>query len=399
MTSGHNDGPALRGKPSRVQGGQEVAEGVACRARTGGRRTQDRRSPARQRIREPPPTSARTTVPTASKPVRRRFSADRRRPLRRPGRRRSPRSAPRDSASIPVAPVPANRSRTRRPATRRPEAGEQPLAGRVGHRPRAGGHRAEPDPLGGPAMTRTAASLAIDGAPRYEWNSQSIEPLRTGHRSSASSSGWPSSSGSSSISANARARARRTRSSVLGQPGELQVGHPRLPDVEQRALAPQAQILVGELEPVGRARPSRPAAPGPRRSSAFALVEQDAVRRDARPGRSGRGAGAAARGRSARRSRRASRSRSARRRRPRSPSSRSARRRRPRGTAPCARPSPPGASARAAASTVEVGEDLGREALGLGLGGPHLRAVALVDRGAHHERLAAGARPRRAPAS
>src|SRR6476659_6549343 len=29
MTSGHNDGPALRGKPSRVQGGQEVAESVA----------------------------------------------------------------------------------------------------------------------------------------------------------------------------------------------------------------------------------------------------------------------------------------------------------------------------------------------------------------------------------
>ena len=40
---------------------------------------------------------------------------------------------------------------------------------------------------------------------------------------------------------------------VLGQARELQVGHPRLLRVEQRALAAEPQVLVGELEPVGGA--------------------------------------------------------------------------------------------------------------------------------------------------
>ena len=40
---------------------------------------------------------------------------------------------------------------------------------------------------------------------------------------------------------------------VLGQSRELQVGHPRLLRVEEGALASQAEILVGQLEPVGGA--------------------------------------------------------------------------------------------------------------------------------------------------
>ena len=39
---------------------------------------------------------------------------------------------------------------------------------------------------------------------------------------------------------------------------------------------------------------------------------------------------------------------------------------------------------------LELGEDVGAQALGLRLGGPHLGPVALVDRGAHDERLVAG---------
>src|SRR5436190_1207332 len=35
---------------------------------------------------------------------------------------------------------------------------------------------------------------------------------------------------------------------VLGQAGELQIGHARLPGVEQRALTAESQVLVGELE-------------------------------------------------------------------------------------------------------------------------------------------------------
>src|SRR4029079_4302448 len=39
---------------------------------------------------------------------------------------------------------------------------------------------------------------------------------------------------------------------VLAQPGEPQVGEPRLPRAEQLALATDLEIALGELESVGR---------------------------------------------------------------------------------------------------------------------------------------------------
>src|SRR5207237_6968336 len=64
---------------------------------------------------------------------------------------------------------------------------------------------------------------------------------------------------------------------VFREPRELQVRHPGLPDVKERPLSAQTEVLVGEREPVGRAR--HRGEPRPRLGLLLvALVEQDAER-------------------------------------------------------------------------------------------------------------------------
>ena len=207
-------------------------------------------------------------------------------------------------------------------------------------------------------------------------------------RSSSRSSGWRSSAGSRSIVANARSLALADQRHVLGQPRQPQVWHTRLLRVEQCALSAQAQVLVGEIEPVGGADHRVDASPR------LLVLLVGFVEQDARAGMFA-----------------------------------------PADTPPelvqLREPEPfrvldehhggvrhvdpdldhRGGDQQVGSSRAEalhdlvlvlrthptvqeldaqVGEHLGRETVGLGLGGLHLRPVAFVDRGTHDEGLPAG---------
>ena len=130
---------------------------------------------------------------------------------------------------------------------------------------------------------------------------------------------------------------------LLGQLGDGEPGQAVLARPQHLALAAQAEVDLGELEPVALAGDGGEAAP---RQAARLIGEQQAVARSARRVRPVPAAGGAGRSRSARRPRSPSPMRSAHRSRPRSRSWRRGRRPRPRRTPPSPAPSRPSASGR-----------------------------------------------------
>ena len=136
------------------------------------------------------------------------------------------------------------------PLDRRPEAREEALAGHVGHRPGTRRDRRRAGPLGGPGDDPHAPSLP--GGSRGSGLEQPLDrPLETAPEH-LEQRGVPSRPGSASMSAKARARARCTSSMSSASRASFRSGMPDWLDVEQRPLAPQPEILVGQLEPVGR---------------------------------------------------------------------------------------------------------------------------------------------------
>ena len=194
----------------------------------------------------PAPTSRRTTCARSDSFDRSRFS----RIVRTASAEESTntaRSAPRERASMPTAPVPANRSRTAAPATAAPQRGEQALASPVGQGPGPVGHRRQPDaarrPGDDPHPPRAAISCGT---------ATRAPPRRSCRGAADSSSGWSASSSSCVDHREGAGAGPLHERRVVGQARQLQVGHARLLDVEQRSLAAQPEVLVGELESVVR---------------------------------------------------------------------------------------------------------------------------------------------------
>ena len=132
--------------------------------------------------------------------------------------------------------------------------------------PRAPGRTPDARPAG-PLARRTPWRTPPRSSPASARPSVALRSGRASRSTARSgpeledSSGCPDRSGSASM----RERARpgpADELEVVGEPREPQVGHARLPHVEQRPLAAQPEVLVGELEPVGRS--SHRVEPGPR---------------------------------------------------------------------------------------------------------------------------------------
>ena len=138
------------------------------------------------------------------------------------------------------------------PSTRAPRLAKSPSramsdTGRV-----PGGTGPSRVPFAAPAMTRTIGEPSGRPRPmRLRTGTASRSRRRTAGSARRAARGARRSPGSSSTSANARARARCTRSTSSASRASLQVGHPRLPRVEQGALPAQPEVLVRQLEPVG----------------------------------------------------------------------------------------------------------------------------------------------------
>ena len=255
----------------------------------------------------------------------------------------------------PSAPLPANRSSTRAPATLA-EHREQRLAHAIGGRPRdaPAGARMRLPPSS-PAITRMRAvtpahppgpeAIALERA-RSRSGGDRLERLgaeaRRAARRRAARARARAARGPRAMIASARARA---RSSSAASSGSCATLNWRRPDWRVPTSSPSlrsSQVDLGQRESRRSARPARAAAASPAAPSAGSW-------RGARRARCARAAGAAGRCRSARRSRRASRSRWARRCPPRSPSWRRARRPRRRRRPPSPAASRAGACRRAAA--------------------------------------------------
>src|SRR5262245_19346838 len=153
---------------------------------------------------------------------------------------RMARSAPRDSASIAIAPVPAYRSSTRAPGTcwARLEKTPSRAASETGRTPFGTG--ASRTPLAEPATILTGSRVE--------------EPVDRALEARSELPEQPGFPGQVRVILD-RGERPRPRAfdevEVLGQACEPQDWHPRLPDVEQRPLAPQLQVLVRQLEAVG----------------------------------------------------------------------------------------------------------------------------------------------------
>ena len=165
-------------------------------------------------------------------------------------RRRSPCAAPRDSASIPTAPLPAYRSSTRASSTRSARMPKRVSLTRslIGRMPRSRGadeldaaRRAGDDPHA-PAG-RQAQPVAL------------VLPRRRSRRAGAASSGREASVGSAATSppasvARPLGQGQVSRLEERGDPQRRQAGLPR---AEQVARAAQAQVGLGDGEAVVRA--------------------------------------------------------------------------------------------------------------------------------------------------
>ena len=251
-------------------------------------------------------------------------------------------AAPRDSASIPSAPEPANASSTEAPSTAPRLARMSKIASRtrslVGRRPGdVGSSQLAP-------LRRAADDARIDhvdraGPPDRGWADRDRSRLgSTGDRGA-----WRrrlSSSSRNSSSSSATNRWTSSASSGMGLEGRVRVddrlGHLRGPpgrapcpgasEARRRSLRPfwripkhgalaaQLEVDLGQLEPVA-GRLERPQAP--RRPARHHARRAGSTRTCRSPGRPGPAAGAAGRCRSGRRPRSPSPSRSPRRRRPR----------------------------------------------------------------------------------
>src|SRR6266498_5320041 len=154
--------------------------------------------------------------------------------------------APRERASIPMAPVPANRSSTRAPSTRAPRLEKRPSRARSETGRVPAGTGASRVPLAVPATILTSSGRArsrveqpLDGLAR-ERLAKELQQFRTSIQSRVCvddgerpGPGPPDQLG------------------IVGQPGQLQVGQAGLLDVEQCALASKPEVLIGQLEAVG----------------------------------------------------------------------------------------------------------------------------------------------------
>ena len=194
--------------------------------------------------------------------------------------------APRDSASMPSAPEPANRSSTRRPSMApRIEKSASRTRSAVGRVP-GPARRAQPAALVPPPATILIMRLMPESGPA---RTRSVPPLpRAGARSPAARA-----RGRRPARSAARSRARSSRSTSSGSRATRNSGRPcwRVPSTSPAPA--QLQVDLGELEAVALAsRSPRAAAATGRRTGCRATR--------ARRGRSARAAGGAARSRSAR---------------------------------------------------------------------------------------------------
>ena len=167
-------------------------------------------------------------------------------------------AAPRESASMPPAPLPANRSSTTASVELRLEDPEQGLLHAVRERARAGAGRGQPDAPGGAG---DHAARVGHVRPRSR-----DRPRRPGAASRPVSS-WPSAGwsagrrprSSSSPSAQPRARVRELPVSRAGERGHPQPRQAALRQTQDVALAAELEVPLGQLEPVASWR-RRPAA-------------------------------------------------------------------------------------------------------------------------------------------
>ena len=151
-------------------------------------------------------------------------------------------SAPRDSASIPIAPLPAYRSRTRASGTRSPRMREQRLLDPIGDRPRRRAARRRQRHAPGRAGddAHQAASPSASTGAKSRLQARQLRP--------------PASSGSAPTSASARSRARSARRRCRGSNRVATFSGGR-PDcrVPSRLPAPRRrEILLGDVEAVER---------------------------------------------------------------------------------------------------------------------------------------------------
>ena len=180
-------------------------------------------------------------------------------------------AAPRDSASIPSAPEPANRSSTRAPCTAVAQDREQRLADAVGGRPRAR-RRLQPPALVGAGDDPHAAIGCRVSAPKRSCRAHVLEQ-RMRHRASDERLGVV-------------ARARRAASASSGSRAKRKLPSPDWRTPIELPLPAQLEVDLGEAEAVARARPAPAGAATPWSRTAGTGTR-------ARRGRRGRAAGAA----------------------------------------------------------------------------------------------------------
>ncbi len=258
----------------RSEDRQEPAEEVRARRRAGRRR---RGRTAAGGLARPPPTAPSQATASArtirafgpARPVSPRFSAI----VVAARRSRSTnvaRAAPRDSASIPAAPLPAHRSRNADPAELGLEDREEGLLHPVGERPGPLPRRDEPASPGRPGddpagvSHRSPCDRPAAGRPRGlrspRLTRRSPARRRRSPRASrprarggaAPSAGAERSSPPSSSSASAwrRASVARTRWSGALERGHPQPGQTALGQAQDVALAAELEVGLGQLEPV-----------------------------------------------------------------------------------------------------------------------------------------------------
>ena len=258
-------------------------------------------APSAQPATRPRPRDDPGAAPAEVRP--REVGGDDRDRRRRRARRTSARAAPRDSASMPAAPLPANRSRTRAPRQVRLEDREQRLLDAVAQRPRPGARAPRAGcPRAVPAMTRPASAIghgAVSPARRPRRAAASPPSSSAAQRGPRRSPSAPRAS--SSASACARARTASSRCVGVLERRDAQPRQAALGEAEDVALAAQLEVALGELEAVARL--------GDRACSRACgdlvgrVRDEDAERLDASRGRPGRAAGGAGRARTGRRPR------------------------------------------------------------------------------------------------
>ena len=179
-------------------------------------------------------------------------------------------AAPRDNASIPAAPEPANRSSTRRVAQVRFEDREERLLDPVAQRPRRVAGRLEPDPAGGPGDDPAGVSRPVTsplaGSPAATRRSQPSS-------SSAVRAGRGGAIRPVAVEQRLGMRPRPDRQlAMLGdlERGDPQAREPALGETQDVALLAQLEVLLGEREAVVRV-----SATARRRAIAISSVESE----------------------------------------------------------------------------------------------------------------------------